>query len=149
VTALLNPVAGVGILASGLLPSVGGKLAKSGASIAGDRLRDWSRKRQHKKLAREAEVEVSRLKPQVFVNPVLKKLEMILSNPSGEEDPLLDEAFEGQSSSSTRYFRVTAEGVSHVYEHLLKEKKGPFSPAVKAWLQHLVEIARDGSQSQR
>ena len=65
-TTLINPVAGIGMMASGVLPKIGGKLVRSGASLAGDQLRDWSQKRMEKKVSSEVE----RLKPLIFINPV-------------------------------------------------------------------------------
>ena len=89
-TTLINPIAGVGMIASGVVPAITGKLAKSGAAAAGGQLRDWSQKRTNQKKEKAARGEVAKLKPQVFVNPILKELEAALTNPTGREDPLLE-----------------------------------------------------------
>ena len=143
VTTLLNPLAGIGILASGVLPSIGGKIAKTGASAAGEQLRGWSRERQKDKSEKDAKTKVSRLKPQVFVNPVLHKLETVLTNATGQEDPLLESGTSASDFPNQRYFLMTAEGVTEVYEGLPSEKSSPLSSAIKSWLQHFGEIAKE------
>lgn len=135
VTTLLNPIAGIGILASGVLPSVGGKLAKSGASLAGDHLRDWSAKRQEKLSRKEAESEVAKLKPTVFVNPVLRTLDAALTNPTGKEDPLLEGGHFQEGFPNQRYFIVTAEAIGQVYGEVLQAKKSRLRGPVRTWLE--------------
>ena len=139
-TTLINPIAGVGMIASGVLPAITGKLAKSGAAAAGGQLRDWSKKRADQKTEKAARGEVAKLKPQVFVNPVLKTLEAALTNPSGREDPLLEGKGWQEGFPNQRYFAVTAEGVGAVYENSLKDRQAPLTPAMKAWLRHLSEL---------
>ena len=139
-TTLLNPIVGVGMMASGILPAITGKLTKSGAAAAGGQLRDWSEKRANQKSEKSARGEVAKLKPQVFVNPILKELEAVLTNPTGREDPLLEGKGWQEGFPNHRYFAVTAEGVGAVYEDCLKDRQSPLSPAIKAWLKHLAEM---------
>ncbi|MGJ8724827.1 MAG: hypothetical protein ACSHYB_09750 [Roseibacillus sp.] len=140
-TTLLNPIAGVGMIAGGILPAITGKLAKSGAAAAGDQLRDWSEKRAHKKKEKAARGEVAKLKPRVFVNPILKVLEAALTNPTGREDPLLEGKGLNEGFPNHRYLAVTAEGVAGVYEDVLKNSRGSLTPAMRAWLGSLTEVS--------
>lgn len=138
-TTLINPVAGIGMMASGVLPKIGGKLVRSGASLAGDQLRDWSQKRMEKKVSSEVE----RLKPLIFINPILQRLEAVLTNPTEQDDPLLEKLDWGEGFLYHRYLQVTAEGLGEVYEDSLKKKKGALSAPVKTWLKSLAELGEN------
>ena len=139
-TTLINPVVGIGMMASGVLPKLGGKFAKSGVTMAGEQLRNWSQKSQQKKAEKSAVTEVARLKPTIFINPILQRLDSILTNPTGKEDPLLDKLDWSEGFPNQRYLQITAEGVNEAYEEILERKKSPLTSPVRAWVESLKEL---------
>lgn len=139
-TTLINPVAGIGMMASGVLPRIGGKLARSGASLAGDQLRGWSEKTGLKRLERKAESEIKRLKPQIFINPVLKRLEALLSNAEDSGDPLLEGYEPVRHFPQMRYLQVTIEALAEVYRDELVASRSSLTKPARAWVQSLVEM---------
>jgi hypothetical protein len=114
VVALVNPLVGVGIAAKSLLPSLGAKATKMGADFVGGKLRDWGRVRGDAKRLADASREVRRLKPEVFENPLLRTLGVVVAYPEGDEEPFLDRRNWPDSFPRPRYHAVTVEALAEV-----------------------------------
>lgn len=142
----LNPLVGVGLLAGGVLPALGGKVAKAGVGFAGDRLRSLAEERARKKSAKSAAKEVRRLKPEVFVNPILRKLEVLVTNATDQEDPLLEFTDPLAGFPSHRYFAVTLEAVTEVYAGELDGRKKRKTTPLLGWLRHLKDLREETSR---
>ncbi len=146
--ALLNPLVGVGIAAQGLLPSLGVKASKMGANTVGDKLRERNQNRAESGAEKSARLEVRKLKPEIFVNPILKSLDVILTNPNPDFDPFLDDAASVTAFTRQHDFQVTLEAVTEVYAEDLKRAKPREHSKLRQvdldWLRHLSELRGEG-----
>ena len=119
------------------------KASKFGASIFGDKLRSRNRAKEEEKVRKEAEKEVKRLKPEIFENPLIRKLDAVITNKSEVHDPLLENKAWVEEFEDYRYFAVTVEAVSEIYEEVLEaEGKGDLDPRIMKWIRHLSELER-------
>lgn len=134
--ALANPVVGVGIAISALLPAISSKVAKAGAEAMSERLRN----RQEARMTRDAEGEVRRMKPEIFENPVLASLDVIFTPGNESYDPFLEIGIVVEAFDQFRYFQVTMEAIREVYAPDLKGEGDRLSPEQEAWIRNLAEL---------
>ena len=139
--AFVNPLLGIGIAAKGLLPSVGAKATKAGASLIGDKLRAWNKAKRESRSLKEAKKNVRRLKPQVYTNPLIQSLDAIVTNESDSYDPLLDERNWIDAFDEFRYFEITLEAISEVYSEIMERKnESSLSSSYRSWIKYLVAL---------
>ena len=88
--------------------------------------------------------EVKKLKPELYLNPLLVQLEEAVATPDEHHDPLLANPDLVQDFPNTRYLRVTSQAILSVYEEALKRKQPPESLNLHdsdlAWFDHLREL---------
>lgn len=142
--AFVNPVVGIGIAAKALLPSLGAKASRLGLDLAGDKLRKRSERKRDRQAEKNAVAEVKRLKPELFLNPLLQQLEEAVSTESNAHDPLIANLSLVDSFPNPRYLRVSLQALLSVYEEPLKDKQPAGSLALHQadldWFDHLREI---------
>ncbi len=136
--AIANPLLGVGIAAKALLPQIGTKAAKSGAGLVASKLRDRNAAKAAAKAGREAEKEVEKLKPQLFTNPLLRRLEIELTNPDAAVDPALDHRAWPDQFPAARHYEITVEAIREVYADALGAGMASGGDRHLAWLEEVV-----------
>ncbi|MGB0774297.1 MAG: hypothetical protein ACPGUY_00535 [Akkermansiaceae bacterium] len=138
--AIVNPLLGVGIAAKALLPSIGAKASKAGAEFVGGKLRKWNMNSAKSKKASQAKKEVSKLKPELFENPIIRGLDAVFSNPSADYDPAMDQRNWPDSFTSQRHFTVAVEAIQEVYKNRANEiQKSLKHPSHRQWLQSFLD----------
>lgn len=143
VVAAFNPLVGVGIAAKALLPSIGAKVSKAGAGYVGDKLRDWQRSKSDSAKEKQAQNEVRKLKPELFENPLIRRLDVLTVDRNAVTDPFLDASCSADAFASFRYYAVTLEAFREVYQPWFeKGRPASMSSAHYDWLVHLDEQAK-------
>ena len=140
--AFLNPLIGIGIAAAGILPAVGGKTTKAGAAMIGDRLRSKDKEKKTAQALKEAKGDLRRLEPEIFPNPLLQNLDALITNPSSDHDPFLDNGTQVDSFESYRNYHVGVEGIAEVYQSLIEKhrKDIPLTPVAQKWIEHIISL---------
>ena len=123
VVALANPLIGVGIAANAIFPSLGAKVSKFGISYVADTVRGWQQNREKASAISAATVEVKKLKPEVFENPLLRCLDALSTNPSNQYDPFLDQRTWVDRFERVHDYNITVEAIQDVYAATLKEER--------------------------
>ena len=121
VVAIANPLLGVGIAAKALLPSLSAKVSKMGVDLVGAKLRDFKKSKIRAKVEKGACKEVRKMKPELFVNPILKSLDAIALQPNSDFDPAMERENDADSFEHARYYQATSEAVCEVYRANWKE----------------------------
>lgn len=137
VVALVNPLVGIGIAAKSLLPSLGSSVARAGSDFVVGKLRDWGRKRDEARRLTEAAREVKRLKPEVFENPVLRALDLVISQPDHAPDPFLDVRTWPDAFPHLRHYAVTREAFSEVFTRADLEQTR-LGDTQRAWVREMM-----------
>ncbi len=145
--AFINPLVGLGIAASSLLPAIGGKTTKAGAGLIGDKLRARDKARKNSESLELARKEINKLDPELFHNPLLNSIDALITNELADYDPFIDSRNQVDSFENFRYYELTAVAVSEVYGDVLKKKKlkGSLSPMSRKWIEHLSSMAEAGN----
>ena len=142
--AMINPLLGVSIAAKSLLPSIGTKASKIGAEYVGGKLRKWNKSSEVSKLQKKVKKDVSKLKPRVYFNSILRSLEEIKGNPKTDFDPVCDRRNWVDTFESLHLYEVTQEAIREVYpEVLASEKMSDYQAAHLSWIKSLMQSTED------
>ncbi len=146
-TALVNPIAGIGIAAKALTPGVGSLVnqfaLKPGAKKLQQHQLDKSLKEAQSSIENQFE-EASTLK---VINPILQELELALATNEEQHDPLLGPNLGDGSISELdhqRWRNLTEIGICHVYKEAYENpklhEKAQLGPEDLRWLSVLYEV---------
>jgi hypothetical protein len=139
--AFINPILGIGIAANGLLPSVGAKASKFGIGYVTDKLRKWNQSTTQGRIVKEAQQELKRLKPELYLNPLLQSVDALVTNPNTRFDPFLTDRNWIAEFPSHRYFKVTLDGIAQTYsQQMQRNNSSPLSDTARHWISHLIEL---------
>lgn len=136
VVAVINPIAGIGIAAKALLPSVGSHLSKSGAKFIGNKLRKRNQSAAEKSAHKKASKEVKNLKPQIYVNSLLRSLDVIATNPTDSFDPSMIKENWADHFSPAYYYSITQEAIREVYKGV---ELATVAPQHQSWIRSLID----------
>jgi hypothetical protein len=146
VVALINPLIGVGIAAKALFPSVGSLASKAGFNFVSDKLRKNKQSSEQILIAKEAEKDLKRLKPEIYHNPILQSIDALITNPQSDYDPLLSDKNWIAEYACHRYFEITLDGIHHTYrDDLAKKQPCNLSLTAQHWIKHLIELHQQAS----
>lgn len=150
--AMANPVVGVGIAANALFPSLGAKASRLGLSLAGDKIRSFAKRKLQEKAEKEAKSEVKKLKPELYLNPLLKTLEQAVSTEDQSHDPLYANLDLVNEFPSPRFLRQSIKAILAVYQEPLEERDASVTEALNLhfndlrWFDHLRELGESLQQ---
>jgi hypothetical protein len=88
--AIANPILGMSIAAKALLPGLGSKLTKLGLNVAADSVRQLGHSWREQSAHKEAKKDIKRLKPQIFLDPVLMFINDLVTR-GKDADPQMSE----------------------------------------------------------
>ena len=139
--AIANPLLGVGIAAKALLPSVASVAGKGAVDFVSDKLRSRAESARRSEAQEKASDEIKRLKPEVFINPLLRVLHTALHAPEPDHDPCLEETSIPADLAWMRVRAMTASAIAGCWEEALRSDKlgaaaGLHNPDVQ-WLRSL------------
>ncbi|MCP3918801.1 MAG: hypothetical protein GY711_24910 [bacterium] len=153
--AIANPVLGVGIAAKAIFPSLGAIASREGLKLAGDKLRDWTQRRQTQR-EEEDDIAAEQMARKEFagtpvtsiVNPVLRNLELALRTSGAQFDPSFDAdfvTFDVEGWNERELFQLTVQAITESYGDADGESVAPeftFGPEDRRWLELLQLIHR-------
>ncbi len=124
--ALLNPLAGIGLAASAIIPGLGGYLSKKGLRNLGDRVTENNLRKEIKEAEEKILAEFRDADTDQVINPILHELEIALATDKSEHKPLEDfdlhsQLFSGRDNA--RFIHLTSKAICDSYAPLLKKRK--------------------------
>ncbi len=147
--AIANPLLGAGIAAKALFPSIGNFAATTGIKYIGDKFRQSAISSNEKKAEKAAQKEARRLKPEIFINPVIRDLQSLVFS----EAPTPDQAVLSFDQwlaefESLEGLRLTEQAILAVYEEQLSlpPKKASINHLERQWLIELQQLTAATSE---
>ncbi len=149
VTAIFNPLFGVGIAAKALLPGAAGIFTKYGLRPTGEKLSriqlEKSIRQAEKKVVKQFE-DSDTLR---VVNPILQELDFALRTNESEHDPLTDPSLINGSIPEIvhgRWRELTEIAICHVYKDVYadssRHEQAKLGPEDLRWLQTMFETVK-------
>lgn len=139
--AIANPLLGVGIAAKALLPSVASVAGKGAVDFVSDKLRSRAESARRSAAEEKASAEIKRLKPEIFINPLLRVLHDALHPNDPPHDPFIGETAIPADLAWMRVRAMTAAAISGCWEECVRSDRsaaaaGLHKPTVH-WLRSL------------
>ncbi len=148
VVALFNPITGIGLLASSLVPKIGGDAVTAGIRTMGGRVNEFVRNRSAEKADADAEKEYEAALPTVCTSPLLMRL---LAMFAGDEQVDADDARAVLLEVDDRNRNIVVQAIAHIYEPIIKDGAHPITENLsrdhRAWLSKLVDEATAAEQT--
>lgn len=144
--AVANPIVGAGIAAHALFPSLGAKASRLGLSLAGQKIRSLAERKQREKAEKAAQNEVKKLKPELYLNPLLRNLEQAVSTGNQKHDPLYTNLDLITDFPSPRFLRLSIKAILAIYQESLKQRDAAVAEQLNLhfndlrWFDHLQEL---------
>lgn len=146
--ALANPVTGVGLLASSLIPKAGGDALTAGIRTIGGRLKRRIRDRARSRAKTNADDAYAAALPSVRESPLLQRVGAMLDgHVDADERDATAVLFE---NGGELHRNVAAQAIAHVYGPIIENRKKAaecgLSRDTRAWLNRLVVEATEAEE---
>ncbi len=146
-TALINPVLGVGIAVKALTPGVSSLINSFALKPGGKKLQEHQLEKSLKEAQQSIQKQFEDTKTLKVVNPILKELEFALNTTEEQHDPLLDPNLGDGSITELdhdRWRSLTEIAICNVYKEAYNNpkvhKKAQLGPEDLRWLSVLFEV---------
>lgn len=146
-TALVNPMAGIGLAAKALTPGMGSLVNQFALKPGAKKLKEHQLEKSLKEAQSSIEKQFEEANTLKVINPILQELELALATNEDQHDPLLGPNLGDGSISELDHQRwrdLTEIGICHVYKEAYGNsklhQKAQLGPEDLRWLSVLYEV---------